>query len=173
MADFTARTRSGATSGRTLKAGPQEPKPYYDIDPDTGCWMWNRSKGSVYGTTRYNGRHEAAHRVYYAHYVGPVPAGMVVMHQCDTPKCVNPKHLQLGTHGENMWDRDRKGRQNANPGHEHATSVITKLGVRAVFALRDAGWLQSDIAEMFGVSRANISQILGGKRRATDVSDAA
>lgn len=85
--------------------------------PGPGCWIWiGRTSTNGYGRIGI-GRNKqyAAHRVSWEHYRGPIPAGMIVCHKCDTPLCINPNHLFIGTHADNARDRDRKGRA----GHGH------------------------------------------------------
>ena len=83
------------------------------IDGNTNCWKWIGGKDRHgYGLVKIAGSMKLTHRVAYANFVGPIPAGMHVLHTCDNPGCVNPTHLWLGTHQDNMDDMARKGRAN-------------------------------------------------------------
>lgn len=63
-----------------------------------------------YGRIKCNGRQLGAHRVAYVEFIGNIPAGMVVMHSCDNPGCINPNHMSLGTVRDNVRDCINKGR---------------------------------------------------------------
>lgn len=84
-------------------------------EPNTGCWLWTRSTfgrgAGRYGRLKVPGRGSVkAHALAWELRHGPVPDGLCVLHKCDTPACVNPAHLSLGTIADNARDRQRKGR---------------------------------------------------------------
>lgn len=81
-----------------------------------GCWLWHAGKFAkgygMFNIGRYvNGKQhtEYAHRVAFVLSHGDIPPGLVVMHSCDTPACVNPSHLSLGTQTDNVADAYKKG----------------------------------------------------------------
>ncbi len=82
-----------------------------DVAPIEECWLWKRSTFK-FGHGRYwiGGKGRQAHRVAWELLYGQIPEGLCVLHKCDVPRCCNPKHLFLGTQGDNMNDRDSKGR---------------------------------------------------------------
>lgn len=79
--------------------------------PESGCWLWLAATSPTgYGLTGLRAGPALAHRAAYEAYVGPIPAGRVVCHRCDTPSCVNPAHLFSGTQMDNIRDCASKGR---------------------------------------------------------------
>lgn len=82
------------------------------FEPSTGCVLWNGfTCPQGYARTHWKGKSGVlVHRIAYEQVNGPFSSGMVVCHRCDTPHCVNPAHLFLGTQKDNLRDMFRKGR---------------------------------------------------------------
>jgi endogenous inhibitor of DNA gyrase (YacG/DUF329 family) len=80
------------------------------------CWLW---QGPLlrdgYGQVSTNGRPKPAHRISWEAADGPIPTGLYVLHRCDTPACVRPEHLFLGTAADNYADSRAKGRNTRGP----------------------------------------------------------
>src|SRR5262249_37574408 len=69
------------------------------------CWVWTANRdGGGYGLLTYQGSTIHAQRVSWMIHFGEIPDDLMVRHRCDNPPCVNPKHLLLGTHADNMMD---------------------------------------------------------------------
>lgn len=85
---------------------------YVHPDPNSGCWLWGGAPNfrgyGVFTVTAQ--RSEMAHRYSWALAYGPIPRGLWCLHKCDTPACVNPQHLFLGTVQDNVTDMMGKGR---------------------------------------------------------------
>lgn len=81
-----------------------------------GCWEFTGALRSGYGAIKYNSKVCGTHRVSYELNYGLIPNNMLVCHKCDNRKCINPDHLFLGTHKDNMQDCLSKGRMVINKG---------------------------------------------------------
>ena len=97
-----------------------------------GCWIWTACKTpSGYGWFFINGKCQRAHRVSYEIHIGKIPKGLLVCHTCDNRLCVNPSHLFVGTHKDNMRDCIRKNRFVSNEANflkfRHSPLRILKL----------------------------------------------
>lgn len=101
--------------------------------PEAGCWLWTGSWNSDgYGNIWNPPKTDKAHRVSYEIHVGPIPLGMLVLHRCDTPACVNPAHLFLGTDMDNSLDKRCKGRAPSHHGTDNPNAKLTPDQVRAI-----------------------------------------
>jgi hypothetical protein len=89
--------------------------------------------------------------------------GMMVMHKCDHPYCVNPDHLSLGTQKDNMSDMRSKGREPDFLGEKNPSSKLTADDVREIRRLRQTGMTQPQLAAQFKVIQQTISSILNYK----------
>jgi hypothetical protein len=74
------------------------------------CWNWKGSTAKDYGQIKIDGVVLRAHRVAFEMFYGPLEDEAHVLHSCDNPLCVNPKHIRSGTHQENMDDKRQRGR---------------------------------------------------------------
>lgn len=151
---------------------PRTARPFWSlVDQTSECWLWTAGKSNGYGVYRHSLK---AHRVSYELSFGPIPVGMFVCHKCDTPLCVRPDHLFLGTAGDNNADRAAKGRSRGtfHTGPDHPatqrsgeTHWQAKLSAVDVIAIRNRcalGEGQSKIAATFRVHPSTISRVARG-----------
>lgn len=124
------------------------------------CWLW---MGGTYGRYGSAGKIPgtrttlAAHRWSYEFWHGPIPAGMNVLHRCDTPLCVSPDHLFLGDHAANMADMKAKGRARTDQSYKRQ---FTDDQIRAI---RSDGRSLSSIAADYGCSKQTVWQVKAGR----------
>ncbi len=140
------------------------------IQPD-GCWEWHRPisgrypkfgicSEDVWKTYNIN---RVAYKIYYLQ----DPAELCVCHTCDNSKCANPFHLFLGTHQENMKDRNEKGRcvkhrtnpENWSRGENHPRCKLTVKKVLQIRELNRNGSSWGKLAKEFQVSKSTIQSI--------------
>lgn len=124
----------------------------------TPCIEWQGATlPGGYGVTEYEGRTQTAHRVAYKRVHGDIPKGMVVMHLCDNPRCVNIEHLKIGTQKENRMDCIRKGRANAPSAANHYNA---KLDWETVAFIRNSDLSIKELMELLGHSRSTIADVI-------------
>ena len=134
------------------------------VEKSCGCWLWKgRLSQTRYGYIQKGGRGSTnvyAHRLSYQIHKGEIPEGMVVMHLCDNPSCVNPDHLRVGTYSENTLDAVAKGRKVSVPPHKFGESHgASKLKETDVLAIRDSQESSPILSKRYGVSRSAINRI--------------
>jgi len=136
-------------------------------EPNTGCWIWgggvNVDGYGVMKCVTLPKETRSAHRASYFLHNGPFDYSLQVLHRCDNPPCVNPDHLFLGTHQDNMNDRKLKGRTNkiCPKGSKCASS---KLDENKVLEIRKiSGKTQREIGQIYGLTQSSIHFILSRK----------
>jgi hypothetical protein len=148
------------------------------------CWPWTGHKDADgYGTQYYRvapGRRRPmrAHRMAYLLHHGEVPGHLLVCHTCDNPPCCNPAHLFVGTNGDNMADRNAKGRtargaaaglavvpiERRPQGERINTARLTADQARELRRLRrDEGVTYVALGKRFGISHVAARKIVVGE----------
>jgi len=132
------------------------------------CWIWTGAHSELgYGNVNTGlpksnpKRTKLAHRVSYELAYGALADDAYVLHKCDTPACVNPEHLFVGDHTDNMRDMARKGR-GRTPGKTLSFEAVTEIRAAA-----RAGESHRSIACRFDVAKTTIGAIIRGRRRLT------
>jgi hypothetical protein len=140
----------------------------YEVEPNTGCWLWLRGQNNGYGqvnTLEEDGTWypERAHRYSYKIYKGDIPSGAFICHSCGQSLCVNPAHLYCGTAKSNYRDAMNHGRAKIW-GARGENNHSTKLSWRTVDEIRDKyrlpEYTQRSLAEEYGVSKATVQAVV-------------
>ena len=139
------------------------------IDKSGDCWIWTAARfrsgygelSSGHGKTPFY-----AHRLSWQLHNGPIPDGLFVCHRCDERACVNPAHLFVGTHADNMRDMFAKGRQPKvdNRGARNPAAKLSPEDAELMrFAFETLPVTRGAIARAFGVSATQAGKVIAGK----------
>ncbi len=122
-----------------------------------------------------DGRNHRANRWSYEQHKGAIPPDEVVRHTCDEPSCVNPDHLLIGTHADNMRDKVERGRQARGDTHRsrtcpeltvkgqnHHNSKVSDDEVMWIRMLRGF-YKNTELAEMYDMTPSSMSKLILGK----------
>lgn len=138
------------------------------VDLDGDCWIWMAGTYPVgYGQFRRSnsGPKTGAHIISYELFIGDIAKGLCVMHSCDNTLCVNPDHLSLGTHTDNMQDMLRKGRNRSKKTYESQYGPRS-LSLDEIIDIKDEYKPRKNpiwkIAEKYGTNYSVIQRVLAG-----------
>ena len=135
--------------------GTPEQRFWKYIQKTETCWLWigaTQKPPYTYGLLNINRKLHRAHRLAWTLLRGPIPEGIEVCHNCpgkDNPLCVNPDHLFLGTHKDNMHDAKNKGR---------IGSKLTEADIQAIRTARPLTTLDK-LAAQYGLNKNTICEI--------------
>lgn len=134
--------------------------------PESGCWIWIGCmfQRTGYGQFHYKHHPYRAHRVSYIIHKGQIPEGMLVLHKCDVPCCVNPEHLYLGTHQDNANDMMRRGRNTPTVGEKHPNHRLKEKDIREIRKKYENGVNIMKLSNEYGVAFQHIYRIVTRER---------
>ena len=119
------------------------------LETDKGCLEWQGHKNEDgYGLVRLAGKKRRAHREAWKLFVGEIPKGMLVLHNCFNKACINIEHLRLGTHKENKQDEDY--------------AKLSRTEIETIRYLYSNGYTQVQLAKKYNCTRSNIGYVVRG-----------
>lgn len=136
----------------------------YEVD-DNGCWNYTSHHFSN-GYPRFKRKRKGYNLSNYVYnlinQVCILP-GFVILHKCDNPACINPEHLTLGTHKDNVDDKIQKGRDVTIVGSERSTAILDEEKVREIKIKLRNNQSMASIAREYGVAPTTIQNIRDGR----------
>ena len=144
---------------------------FVDRSAEGGCWPWlGGTNGNGRGRVKFNDRSQYVYRIAWELTTGlPIPDHLDACHACDNPICVNPSHIFIGTHKENMADAAQKGRLKPPAprygNDHHLVTVPPDVVAQAVAEFLSGDERQVDVAARYGVAQATLSRWFLGQQR--------
>lgn len=133
---------------------------------ENGCFIWTgwvSGKHDPYPVIQQNYKRILVHRLVWTIVKGPIAENLCILHRCDTPRCINPDHLFIGTRGDNNKDRHAKGR-GSNPSCDaHPRAGLTNEQVRIIKIRLANGESYLLLAKEFSVTGHVVHKIKTGK----------
>ena len=149
--------------GRVTVTRFDELKSMISQDCDS-CINWEYSKTrDGYGQVRFNGTTRRAHKLAYClnHGIDYKSVVGVIMHSCDNPKCINHKHLSVGSQADNMADCKNKGRVRDSAGEANSRAVISKANSDSIRMEYSTGRTSyGKLAKKYGVGKSTILRVI-------------
>ena len=134
------------------------------VNKTSDCWFWTAARNKDgYGIIRDNGQNLNAHRVAFELFVAQIPVNLQVLHRCDTPSCVNPQHLFLGTPAVNQ--ADKKSKHRSTFGERNPRARLTQDAVVEIRVSYQGGLATiKELASRHGISYGHAKNIVRGRR---------
>lgn len=123
------------------------------------CWLWEKTVNKNGYAILYHSKSIKLHRYSYEYFNGKIENGLYVCHKCDIRNCINPNHLFLGTHKDNMDDMIKKDRHNVAKGESHYCSKLKCNDIYEIKIMLQKGIRIVVIAKKYHVSPGAISKI--------------
>jgi hypothetical protein len=133
------------------------------VSNENGCWEWQGAthKKTGYGIITLDGEARTTHTVSYEQANGAIPDGLFVLHRCNNRVCINPEHLYIGTHDDNMRDMANAG---STKGAKNPNAVLNDSNVKEIRKLINSKMITyADIAKRYSVKRQTIKDIALGR----------
>jgi hypothetical protein len=141
-----------------------------NVKKSEGCWIWtgrrswNGKYGSFFLSSLPRNHSILAHRFSWEIVnASEIPRGLDACHSCDTPLCVRPNHIFIGTRKQNMQDAVRKGRFHSPKGETNPAAKLSRQSIIEIVRKASAGMTHRQIASGFGVAHSTVGRILRGE----------
>ena len=138
------------------------------VESESGCWLWAGAKhGAGYPSVTKKIGGGYGHRAMHEAAISPIPEKMYVLHTCDNRLCINPAHLFLGSHFDNIKDMHSKNRQRGGslPNEKNPSCKFTDFQIQTMRRHRALGFSLSKLQQQFGISESQLLRVLRGESR--------